>query len=55
LGGVGTFRDICDAIAADGYSGFVLQGGVEPAAAADAKPGARQTWERVQAAGGSWI
>ena len=26
LGGVGTFRDICHAIAAEGYSGFTLQG-----------------------------
>jgi cyclohexanone monooxygenase len=55
LGGVGTFRDICDAIAAEGYNGFVLQGGRGPTAIIDAKPCARQTWERVQAAGASWI
>jgi cyclohexanone monooxygenase len=55
LGGVGTFRNICDAIAAEGYSGFTLQGARGPTAMADAKPSARQAWERVQAAGASWI
>jgi cyclohexanone monooxygenase len=56
LGGVGTFRDICDAIAAGGYSGFVLQGGRGPTAVFDTKPSARQTWEGIQAsAGASWI
>jgi cyclohexanone monooxygenase len=55
LGGVGTFRDICDAIAAEGYRGFVMQGGRGPSVSPDIKPSARQTWERVQAAGASWI
>jgi cyclohexanone monooxygenase len=55
LGGVGTFRDICDAIAAGGYTGFTLQGGRAPTAMEIAKLSARQTWERVQAAGASWI
>ena len=55
LGGVGTFRDICAAIAAEGYSGFVLQGGRGPTAIADTTPCARTTWERVQAGGASWI
>jgi cyclohexanone monooxygenase len=55
LGGVGTFRDICDAIAAEGYGGFVLQGGRAPTAIVHTKPCPRQTWERVQAAGASWV
>jgi cyclohexanone monooxygenase len=54
LGGVGTFRDLSDAIAAQGYSGFVLQGR-GAGRGSDTASAARQLWERVQATAGSWV
>jgi cyclohexanone monooxygenase len=35
IGGVGTYRETCDAIAAEGYRGFALAGEKAPAAAAE--------------------